>query len=83
MTLPVQFQVLGEFDEEASNAGDQLPSYSISPDRVMPVSKRAKAEMARSIQGLISYVERAHGLRIQVCACSRRGLKRCLQRHAC
>ncbi len=34
-------------------------------DAIIPASKHAKAEMARQVQSIISFVERAHGLRMQ------------------
>lgn len=67
MQLPcLQLPVPGEYDDEFSEAGTDQSAYMLSLDRVLPVSKKAKSEMARVIQGLISFVERAHGLRIQV-----------------
>ena len=43
----------------------QQPDMYGSADAVLPASRAVKAEIQRTIQTLISFVERAHGLRIQ------------------
>ena len=48
-------------------AGDVLaPDSMVSAEAVLPVPRAVKAEIQRLVQTLQSYIERAHGLRIQV-----------------
>ncbi len=52
---------------EPSPVGGEEHQVLATPDQALPVPPPIKAEIQRTIQTLVSYVERAHGLRIQVC----------------
>mmetsp|Transcript_10945 Transcript_10945/g.23598 ORF Transcript_10945/g.23598 Transcript_10945/m.23598 type:complete len:769 (-) Transcript_10945:646-2952(-) len=52
---------------DGTGASDLTDPYLLNagPDDAMPVPKRVKAEISRTVQTVASFVERAHGLRIQ------------------
>ena len=51
--------------EPRDSSGEVPPDLAVSADAALPATRAVKAEVQRAVQTLISFVERAHGLRIQ------------------
>lgn len=69
MLMESQLVAMGLLDPRQTAAGENdhqhMPPSSVEDDQ-LPVTKALKAEVQRVVQTLISFIERAHGLRIQV-----------------
>ncbi|GAX74082.1 hypothetical protein CEUSTIGMA_g1532.t1 [Chlamydomonas eustigma] len=54
----------GSFSNDLASSPDASSLY-LTPEAALPAPKAVKAEIQRTIQTILSFVERAHGLRIQ------------------